>query len=104
MKKIVILISGRGSNMEALLAAREAGNLPVEVAAVISNRPDADGLETAARYGIVTHYIDHKAFKGARPLTIAWRSASTNLRRISSCSPVSCASSPTTLCGITKVA
>jgi len=64
MKKIVILISGRGSNMEALLAAREAGNLPVEVAAVISNRPDADGLETAARYGIVTHYIDHKAFKG----------------------------------------
>lgn len=64
MKNIVILISGRGSNMEALLAAREAGNLPVNVAAVISNRPDADGLETAARYGIVTHYIDHKAFKG----------------------------------------
>lgn len=64
MKKIVILISGRGSNMEALIAARDAGNLPVNLAAVISNRPDAKGLETAAKAGIATHYIDHKAFAG----------------------------------------
>ena len=64
MKKIVILISGRGSNMEALIAARDAGNLPVDIAAVISNRPDAKGLETAAKAGIATHYIDHKAFAG----------------------------------------
>ena len=64
MKKIVILISGRGSNMEALIAARDAGNLPVEIAAVISNRLDAEGLETAARSGITTHYINHKAFAG----------------------------------------
>jgi hypothetical protein len=64
MKNIVILISGRGSNMEALIAARDAGNLPVNIVAVISNRPDAAGLETAARAGIVTHYIDHKAFAG----------------------------------------
>ncbi len=64
MKNIVILISGRGSNMEALIAARDAGSLPVNIAAVISNRPDAQGLETAARAGIVTHYIDHKAFAG----------------------------------------
>ena len=64
MKKIVILISGRGSNMEALIAARDAGQLPVNIAAVISNRPDAKGLETAARAGIVTHYVDHKAFAG----------------------------------------
>ena len=62
MKNIVILISGRGSNMEALIAARDAGTLPVNIAAVISNRPDAAGLETAARAGIATHYIDHKAF------------------------------------------
>jgi len=62
MKNIVILISGRGSNMEALIAARDAGNLPVNIAAVISNRPAAKGLETAAQAGIVTHYIDHKAF------------------------------------------
>ena len=64
MKNIVILISGRGSNMEALIAARDAGQLPVNIVAVISNRPEALGLETAARAGIVTHYIDHKAFAG----------------------------------------
>jgi len=64
MKKIVILISGRGSNMEALIAARDTGQLPVNIAAVISNRPDALGLETAARAGITAHFIDHKAFAG----------------------------------------
>ena len=62
MKKIVILISGRGSNMEAMLAARAAGELPVEIAAVISNRPDAKGLETAAAAGIATRSLDHKAY------------------------------------------
>jgi phosphoribosylglycinamide formyltransferase 1 len=62
MKNIVILISGRGSNMEALIAARDAGTLPVNIAAVISNRPAAAGLETAEKAGIAAHYIDHKAF------------------------------------------
>jgi phosphoribosylglycinamide formyltransferase-1 len=62
MKNIVILISGRGSNMEALIAARDAGTLPVNIAAVISNRPAALGLETAEKAGITAHYIDHKAF------------------------------------------
>lgn len=56
MKKIVILISGRGSNMEAMLAAQ----LPVEIAAVISNRSDAAGLATAQRAGIATAVVDHK--------------------------------------------
>ena len=64
MKRIVILISGRGSNMEALIAARDAGRLPVAIAAVISNRPDARGLETAAAAGIATAVLDHKAFAG----------------------------------------
>ena len=64
MKNIVILISGRGSNMEALIAARDAGRLPVKIAAVISNRPDAGGLATAARAGIATRVLDHKAFAG----------------------------------------
>ncbi len=64
MKNIVILISGRGSNMEALIAARDAGQLPVNIAAVISNRPEAQGLETALRAGITAHFIDHKAFAG----------------------------------------
>lgn len=64
MKNIVILISGRGSNMEAMIAARDAGQLPVNIVAVISNRPDAQGLETAQKAGIEAHYIDHKAFAG----------------------------------------
>ena len=62
MKKIVILISGRGSNMEALITARAAGTLPVTIAAVISNRPDAVGLATAEAAGIGVRCIDHKAF------------------------------------------
>ena len=64
MKRIVILISGRGSNMEALIAARDAGTLPVNIVAVISNRVEAEGLETAAKSGITTHFINHKAFAG----------------------------------------
>ncbi len=56
MKRVVILISGRGSNMQAIL---EAG-LPVEIAAVISNRPEAKGLEIAAQHGIATSVVDHR--------------------------------------------
>jgi phosphoribosylglycinamide formyltransferase-1 len=62
MKNIVILISGRGSNMEALIRARDAGELPVNIAAVISNRADAKGLATAEAAGIATRVVDHKAF------------------------------------------
>lgn len=58
MKRIVILISGRGSNMQALLEA----NLPCQIAAVISNRADAQGLEIANRMGIETAVISHKDF------------------------------------------
>lgn len=58
MKKIVILISGRGSNMEALLKAQ----LPCEIAAVISNRADAAGLEIARAYGIPTQIIAHRDY------------------------------------------
>lgn len=57
-KTLVILISGRGSNMEALLDAR----LPARVAAVISNNPQAKGLATAQRRGIATAVVDHRAF------------------------------------------
>ncbi len=54
--KAVILISGRGSNMEALLKA----DIPVEFAVVISNRPDARGLETARSLGVATAVVDHR--------------------------------------------
>ncbi|MBZ0105061.1 MAG: phosphoribosylglycinamide formyltransferase [Sulfuricella denitrificans] len=56
MKRIVILISGRGSNMQAILEA----DLPVEIAAVISNKPEAKGLEIAARHGVATAAVDHR--------------------------------------------
>jgi phosphoribosylglycinamide formyltransferase-1 len=62
MKSIVILISGRGSNMEALLAAVASGALPVRIAGVLANRPDAQGLETAAAHGVPTGVVDHKQF------------------------------------------
>jgi phosphoribosylglycinamide formyltransferase 1 len=57
-KTLVILISGRGSNMEALLDAR----LPARVAAVISNNPQAKGLATAQRRGVPTAVVDHRDY------------------------------------------
>ncbi len=57
MKSIVILISGRGSNMQAILEAR----LPLTVAAVISNEPRAAGLAIAHGHGVATRVIDHRA-------------------------------------------
>jgi phosphoribosylglycinamide formyltransferase 1 len=64
MKRAVILISGRGSNMEAIVAATQAATnpLPIQVAAVISNRPEAKGLAVARAAGIATAVVDHKAF------------------------------------------
>jgi phosphoribosylglycinamide formyltransferase-1 len=55
-KTLVILISGRGSNMEAILDAK----LPARVAAVVSDSPDARGLAIAARRGIATAVVDHR--------------------------------------------
>ncbi|GGB96103.1 phosphoribosylglycinamide formyltransferase [Oxalicibacterium flavum] len=71
MKKIVILISGRGSNMQAILRAAQSERWPARVAAVISNRADAAGLACAAEYGIPTEivpsadYPDRAAFDAA---------------------------------------
>lgn len=59
MKSVVLLISGRGSNMEAIVRAEIPG---VRIAAVISNRADAAGLDFAASRGIATAVLDHKAF------------------------------------------
>ncbi|WP_294638507.1 phosphoribosylglycinamide formyltransferase [uncultured Aquabacterium sp.] len=62
MKNIVILISGRGSNMEAIVNACAAEHWPARVAAVISNRPEAGGLAFAAARGIATAVVDHKQY------------------------------------------
>lgn len=58
VKKIVILISGRGSNMQALLSAQ----LPCSIAAVISNRADAEGLAIAQQHGIPTRVVPHRDY------------------------------------------
>jgi phosphoribosylglycinamide formyltransferase-1 len=64
MKRLVILISGRGSNMSAILDAVGDGKIDGEVMAVISNRSDAAGLALAADRGIATMAIDHRAYPG----------------------------------------
>jgi phosphoribosylglycinamide formyltransferase-1 len=62
MKNIVILISGRGSNMEAIVRALEAERWPARIAAVISNKPDAKGLAFAQAHGIPTAVVPSKEF------------------------------------------
>jgi len=61
-KRVGILISGRGSNMMALIEAARAPGYPAEVAVVISNRPDAPGLERARGAGVEALVVDHKGF------------------------------------------
>lgn len=61
-KRLAILISGRGSNMMALVEATRAADYPAETVVVISNRPDASGLAWARQRGIAVRAIDHKAF------------------------------------------
>ncbi|MCX2723132.1 phosphoribosylglycinamide formyltransferase [Roseibium salinum] len=65
-KRTAILISGRGSNMTALIAAAMNPDYPAEIALVLSNRPDAKGLEKAAEVGIATAVIDHREYPGDR--------------------------------------
>jgi phosphoribosylglycinamide formyltransferase-1 len=65
-KRVAILISGRGSNMTALIEAAKAKDYPAEIALVVSNRPDAAGLDRARSCGIPTAVIDHTKFGGDR--------------------------------------
>lgn len=62
MKSIVILISGRGSNMEAIVQRCAAEGWPARVTAVISNRADAAGLQFAQSHGIATAVVEHRAY------------------------------------------
>ncbi|MBA9069238.1 phosphoribosylglycinamide formyltransferase-1 [Methylobacterium sp. RAS18] len=61
-KRVAILISGRGSNMVSLIEAARAPDYPAEIVLVLSNRPDAAGLDRARAAGIPARAIDHKAF------------------------------------------
>jgi phosphoribosylglycinamide formyltransferase 1 len=61
-KRVAILISGRGSNMVALIEAAKDQTYPAEIALVISNEPAAEGLKRAAADGVRTAILDHRAF------------------------------------------
>lgn len=60
--RIVVLVSGEGSNLEAILDAVREGRLQARVVAVISNRPEANALRRAARHGIAGEALDHRAY------------------------------------------
>jgi phosphoribosylglycinamide formyltransferase, formyltetrahydrofolate-dependent len=62
LKRLAILISGRGSNMAALIDAVRTGEIDAAIGVVISNRPDAAGLKIAAAAGVATAIVDHRAF------------------------------------------
>jgi phosphoribosylglycinamide formyltransferase-1 len=61
-KRVAVLISGRGSNMAALIEAAKSPDYPAEVSLVLSNVPDAGGLRVAEAAGIATGVVDHKPF------------------------------------------
>ena len=65
-RRVGILISGRGSNMAALIAAAREPGYPAEIVLVISNRPDAAGLALAREAGVPALAVDHRPFKGDR--------------------------------------
>ena len=60
--RVVVLISGSGSNLQALIDGMQNGELPIDIAAVISNRPAVFGLERAEQAGIPALVLDHKQF------------------------------------------
>ena len=60
--RLAVLISGRGTNLQALIDACQKADYPAEIALVISNRPNADGLTRAQNAGIATRIVDHKPF------------------------------------------
>ena len=64
--KLVILISGRGSNMKSILNAIQKQNIPIKPTIVISNKPSANGLKIARKLGVQTEIIESKGFQGTR--------------------------------------
>jgi phosphoribosylglycinamide formyltransferase 1 len=65
-KRVAVLISGRGSNMTALIEAAQAKDYPAEIVLVVSNRPDAAGLARAREAAIATAVVDHRPFGADR--------------------------------------
>jgi len=71
--RVAVLISGRGSNLQALIDSfgPQAADSPVKIVLVLSNRPDAPGLERAAKAGLKTEIVDHKAFQSRSDFDVA---------------------------------
>ncbi len=71
--KVAVLISGRGSNLQALIDAfgPQIADSPVKIALVLSNKADAPGLERAAKAGLKTEIVDHKAFQSREDFDVA---------------------------------
>jgi phosphoribosylglycinamide formyltransferase-1 len=63
-KRTAVLISGRGSNMQALIERAKSPSFPAEIVLVLSNRPEAAGLHFATDHGIASAAVDHKIFAG----------------------------------------
>ena len=72
MKNIVILISGRGSNMEAIVKACAQEQWPARVAAVVSNKASASGLQFAAEHGVATAVVDTRPSTAVRRSMPSW--------------------------------
>jgi phosphoribosylglycinamide formyltransferase-1 len=70
-RRVAVLISGRGTNMQALIDAARAPDYPAEIIRVISNVPDAAGLAHAAAAGIAVETINHRDYKGREPFEAA---------------------------------
>ncbi len=70
-KRIVVLISGSGSNLQALIDATASGRIDGRIVSVISNRPDAFGLERARNAGIAAEVLDHKTFESRQAFDAA---------------------------------
>jgi phosphoribosylglycinamide formyltransferase 1 len=66
MQNLAILISGRGSNMEAILKSIKKKKIPINPKVVISNKPDAAGLKIAKKLGVKTEVVDSSEYKGKR--------------------------------------
>ena len=64
--KLAVLISGRGSNMQAILNSIKKQSIPINPVIVISNKPTARGLRIAKRYGVKTEIVESKGFQGSR--------------------------------------
>ncbi len=79
-KKTAVLISGKGSNLQALIEASRAPDYPAEITLVISNRKDAEGLKHAEKAGIATQIIPHQDYPGRESFELALQQALASAR------------------------